>query len=361
MSKKIIYCIFIIVFLGCKKDKHIEQKNEILLKVENGIVTFKSYEEYDTFLRNENSDKENQLIQLSKNENFTSYEKFKMSNINFNNTNSRNTNNLDTLDLDASSLITQIINSNGIIQIGVYFFKIDFVASKVYAAHQNNYSTAYTKLINNNATGTDVFEFSTSDDVIHILRANNNPTNENLDGESTTNIFKIRWPCFAEGGAPSKIDEEVFQTIVPAPFYPPLPYPVIYTPQCILICRVHYQKAGVYFSLLNKIIAKEYRYLLAPVVPLNVTSIGFKQYVAYKEKCETEKQYYIEHVRYFDTDKVVSRPYEGSRGLHKYFLRSEFFANMGPSHNGWAGIWNFGQVPYSSNYSPRTFEIKYGY
>ncbi len=67
-------------------------------------------------------------------------------------------------------LLARMINTNHIVQIGNYLFKIEPTIEKVFTLHEDDVATGYTDLVNMNTLNPDVLSFSTNIEVIEALK-----------------------------------------------------------------------------------------------------------------------------------------------------------------------------------------------
>ena len=326
----------LLIIASCQKQnsnplKEVSKPYEFI----NGMVKFTSFDSYRAFLESE-SQKKVFLQDVLNNESYTSYAESHPASpaslmLRIPDPNE------DVEDILSSPMLSGLVNDDNIVQIGDYLFKLDYDSAKVYVIHSLNQRTSYQKLLDKNAIGTDVFLFTTDDDILDILEDNNFPVNEAYDGESESLFKKCK-----ENGAPERKDkgtETGHYTDCKSGDY---------SAHGDMHLKVVYQKAGFYFSLHLKSIL-QYWCDGATGYQNNATN-GANSYIHYKPKCKDEVGPYID-----DTEIIGAilsrRPYEGGRGLTKFHYRVQF-RYKGPTE--------FGQAPGTYFY-PRIYEVRYGY
>lgn len=306
----------------------------------NGIVTFSSFDGYRSFLESEKQ-KDAFLSDVVKSDSYISWaESHKNIDLSFASVSARTADpNEDIEDILSSPMLSGMVNENGIVQIGSYLFKLDYDSSRVYVINIANRESSYQKLLTKDGTGTDVFVFSTDDDILDILEDNKLPVSEVYDGESAS-LFKR---CKEYGARERKrkgVESGVYSNCKPSD----------YRDYGKMWLKVVYQKAGFYFSLHLKSTLEYWRFNGSGVQLQQNAINGANSYIRYKPKCRDEVGPYTEDAEI--TGAILSRrPYESGRGLTKFHYKVQFR---------YKGDTNFGQLPGTYFY-PELYEIIYGY
>jgi hypothetical protein len=253
--KKIIWLfqivLMIVLFISCKKENRgsTAETEKKFYEIKNGLVHFFSASSYNQFLESATGNEKNELIAtLRKAQGYESILK-NPSKLNLTLGNrlihTGDTSIDDDIDdLLSSDLLGSIINSDGLVQIGDYIFNVNLVREKCFALHSSWAGPAsetyrYDLLLNENASNIYVFEFSTDDDVLDILENLGNPTVK--DKPDTIYASKR---CGESAVAKRKDDG--------TEYFPRFDQYV----HDRVECKVVYQKAGIYFALLGKLLFK---------------------------------------------------------------------------------------------------------
>jgi hypothetical protein len=148
--------IGITIFFGCQKDDssskpHQQLKNSTnyLYYEQNNRLVLNSVEDFDSLIAIADSD----LLNSIKNLNFISYEE-----------------SLSSSDSNSigDDFLSVVLNSNQVIQIKNYIYRINKSSKKVFALHKDN-CLFYQDLVNENTSNDKILVFSTEDDVFELL------------------------------------------------------------------------------------------------------------------------------------------------------------------------------------------------
>jgi hypothetical protein len=172
--KKFIYGTLFLALVGigiygCKKESNNIQNNQIPLGifVTHNLVKFSSIDSYKKFVDNQNPQSEDAL-RMIKNSGFKDYFS-KNNNLSDKITEKSDTNNVYEMD----DFLGQILNEDGIIQIGEHLYKIELFTETVkvllYNDDKDNYQQAVKKFNDNDDS---VQLFSVGDDVLEIMSGN---------------------------------------------------------------------------------------------------------------------------------------------------------------------------------------------
>lgn len=132
-----------------------------LYHVSNGMLVISSVENFDSLINIADEQYYQQLINLS----YTSYQE---------------TVTIDSLNSIEDQLLSAVLNSNRVVQIGNYIYRINKSTEKVFALHKSQYNVSFQDLIAENIGNKNVLEFSTEDNVFELL---GEYKNEESDGE----------------------------------------------------------------------------------------------------------------------------------------------------------------------------------
>lgn len=245
-----LYLLVILAAFGCKKTSTVNEgaTTEKLYSIVNGRVAFTSAVTYTQFLETATDAQKMALAaELQRQPGYTPLSKSPTARQTL--LRSRRANRLaptgnaeiddDIADILASPMLGNMINADGIVQIGSYVYSIDMLAEKCYALHTDWLSGAsgtyyYNLLLSGNASNIYVFEFTTDDDVLEILTEAGNPTTNAGINISPDGLF-----C-SEKQAKKRKTNGTEILIGPK------------TPNDFVKCKVVYQKGGIYFALLGK-------------------------------------------------------------------------------------------------------------
>lgn len=363
--------------MSCKK---VQENNTRLTpyKINKGIVVFNSFDDYKRFIGFSSEAEKDQFIREIKKSNsfqslhdfsFQRYLELKMATLNRVEDSTLIFELENWEDIQSSPFFGSLLNSNGMIQIDKYRFKVDYIGKKVYAIDTAKYVIDSSKFVSGNYTGKNIFEFSTEDEVLELLEVNNRPGEETFDGQSLSPEFG-RLVCWnGENHAQGREDKGIHTGT-----YSGGPSPGLgscgNTRLADLDCKLVYQRAGIYFSLLSKIKSR----LQNPSAPfgilLPVNSImGMDGSVRFKPRCRNEVQWSSVNVNREEGNEIRRRPYESTRALSKYEfnLRFRYFWpiwNIQNSNLPFATCEASFQAGSGSNtnaFVTRQYQIKWGY
>lgn len=291
------------------------QKNDVKTYiVENGILSFSSEESYELLLENQDVKAREAFIQsLNQNDAYTSLKKRNL--ISKGNAFSRTLTQAEEEVAETNEFLGTLLNEDGLIAIGDRLFRVDLSEELVYAGHKDSVTVEEFKLGMASASKNKaLLAFSTDDDVLDLLNAgvrgtvSSNARTIGTGGSATTfGLF-----C-SEDGAPErkpKQDEEY----------------MIYDGYRYRVDAKHaYQKAGIYFSLMSELKHMRKAVSAGELVTWSQynTDISLTYTFKYKPKCRTIVDYSTRVAGGWD-NKVNVRPYESSRGLHAYYIHSDY-------------------------------------
>lgn len=266
------------------------------ITVTNNIVTFNSISAYENFIDNGSvSTKQSVITQLDSISNYISLKKVYEKS--FSSSQARTLSTKEKEMAEINSFFSSLINSDGLIQIGDYLFKIDLDIGKVFVLPPSVSSNkqAINDLKKENTSNKNILVFSTDDDVLNLLA---NDSNGTMNGR--TMLF-----CH-ESGAPSGSDKA---------------FEYAYNDTERQDNKVVYQKAGIYFSLQAKIKTEE-KYAGLWVASAD-NQLYLDYYFNYKPKCKGSRTE-SNTVGAFDHE-LNRRPYASTRGLHYYDYVVQFY------------------------------------
>jgi hypothetical protein len=201
--------------------------------------------------------------------------------------------------VEANEFLASILNEDGLIVIGDYYFRINMNSEKVFVLPLKNESEL-DDLKQENIANQNILIFSTNDDVLPLLAEGNKGT---INGRSQ--LF-----CGDSGANSGKDDGFVYE-----PFYDDYRQDD----------KVVYQKAGVYFSLQAKT-KMQYKNLLGLWVDAGITyGQKLRYYVIYEPKCKGVTENTETKEDNDPSNELNHRAYESTRGLHKYRYEAEFY------------------------------------
>lgn len=319
--KKLFFAIITIALLtGCQKSKTDtapleNSKVEKAWKIENGRIAFSSFATYRSFLETAPVDKQNFIQETEGQSGFVSASKSGKYLLNLKMSNrlapTGNTEIDDEInDIISYSTLGNLINADGIVQIGNYLFNINLVTEKCYALHSSflsNDSVAYNALLYEDVSKNYIFEFSTGDEVLSILEDWGYP----LLKTSTQQIVER-----CEGTNRQKKRFQINYYFNEVPNYP----------QVRLNCKLVYQRAGIWFSLLSQM-KYEYHGLIGWTQSTSYTWDAMKALYQwkYKARCQNEViQGPVVYTASPGNNTYRERPYEGGRALVKYDMQFQW-------------------------------------
>lgn len=209
----------------------------------------------------------------------------------------------DRLDND---FLENILNPQGVVQIGNHWYKVDVPNEKVLAL-STQHADGFNDLLQGNITNTHLLVFNTTEEVLLIMQGEEQ---KGLDSSGQAERLICR-----EEFAGRKTDKG---------------YDYSNNNQHRLDCKVVYQKAGIYFSLQGKAHHQtrnsnnKWRHNPSDVVDINYTSF-------HRPRCRDGD--INRGTRSQGGGTVSFRPYESSRALTTYDYSATFFVNSGPVYS----------------------------
>jgi hypothetical protein len=175
--KKSMFLLFAVVLImgSCKKDVFVEKPEEETkaqgISEKDGVIQFSTFEVYRQFLENPDESKQLAVIKAATQKSgFKSLKSVCMEKSDPSAPTANTVGNLP-LDIEDYGIIAELLNSEGIAQIGDYLFIIDFTNEKCYALHSQwqGDRAKYSDFINGVTNNNYVFEFSFDEQAIEIL------------------------------------------------------------------------------------------------------------------------------------------------------------------------------------------------
>ncbi|MFM6994522.1 MAG: hypothetical protein ACKOWO_05320 [Sediminibacterium sp.] len=170
---KLIFSTFVcaIIFTSCQKENPELVTNQnlknssSLYTIQNNRMVLTSVEDFDSLINISDVD----MINSIRNLDYVSYDE-----------------GLSSTDSNtiSDSFLSVVLNSDQVIQIKNYIYKVNKSSNKVFALHKNNFSS-YEDLVNENTTNNKILEFSTEDDVFDLL--SERETNEKVLSNNCVN------------------------------------------------------------------------------------------------------------------------------------------------------------------------------
>lgn len=205
-------------------------------------------------------------------------------------------------DFEGSSLL-HILDSTGVVIIGNYLFSLDF--EKKIVGITDDF-TFFDKMRIKDFSDNNILTFNFEEDIFDYLDGNSNvPLNGRInlfcnDRKATGDMDKEKFYEYSDNLA--GIDYRVK-------------------------VKHGYQKAGIYFSLMTEIkhMSKDQSAgNLSPWASSNTYLSLDYRYSKYKPRCKNDEFGPINKISVNWDNKINDRPYESSRGLAKYEIRSEY-------------------------------------
>ncbi len=254
----LIPLFFTAIFFSCNKvNKHDISTDVVNLNkpysFSNGLLKFNSTESYQKFLEEASEADKQTLINDAANR--TDYKPLYKSDkllaqqqANNNSNRLVSSGNTDVDDqineLLTASVLSSMINADGLVQIGNYIFNIDILNEKCYAMHASylsgsNASYYYGLILNAQTNNNFVIQFTTDNSVLELLTLANNPTT--VSQYNTSGVTDLSF-C-GEGAVAHRVHsgKEYFSKVKPG------------DRDHYLDCKVAYDKAGIYFALYGKV------------------------------------------------------------------------------------------------------------
>jgi hypothetical protein len=203
--------------------------------------------------------------------------------------------NADSIDND---FFGEILNPDGVVQIGDFILKINAITGQCYVLEAANIFS-FADLISENTGNEAITEYSNDDDVLDIL----------FGEEEEQQRTGIAYRLFCnEGGANDKKDNANEYYSIYGSYQ-----------QIKLECKVVYQKAAIYFALVSKM-----EYMSSNGLWWTTNNFTYDAMTAYyqykwKPKCKSEHiQSATSYVSPGDRTTYSVKPYENTKGLNKY-------------------------------------------
>lgn len=324
---------------GCQKtatkqDETMAKRTNEVWHIEDGRVAFSSFQAYHNLLENPDPavkadfiDKVSKSVGFnSANENESYLTRVKATGrLQYG---SDSTINEEIRMMIEGSVLGTMINQDGIVQIGDYLFNVNLATQKCYALHQNqaqaSSDVAYLSLLNEDVSQNYILEFSTDDEVLEKLELMNYPK------------YKTDMPA---GGVTERCEGTNRQGINwKENFYFD---PNGTHPQIRMACKVAYQKAGIWFSLIGAMDYQHKALIGWRSSDLHTWAEMTAQYqYKYKPRCQPEMtsnglQVYKGRP---DLNGYKERPYEGGRALVKYDQEFQWYTK-GKVATNYTGRW----------------------
>jgi hypothetical protein len=304
ISKNHIARLMMVLFvflISCDTDHYLSKPQIMVsisptISVNDDIVSFKSIQAYTDLIDNQDAFVKMTLVQkLDDIEDYRSFKQLKIKG----SSKSRVSKVLSIKEeelIDTNDFITTLLNSDGMLRIGNYLFKINLAAETCLVVDGDNEEDV-ADLISENTTNKKIMIFSTSDDVLYLLAEGSKGT---ISGR--TELF-----C-TQSGAPAKEDKGFDYE----------------SDRFRMDNKVVYQKVAVYFSLQAKT-KIQYRSDLGVWVDNTDCNQRIRYFYRIKPKCrdEFEKESFLEDDGC--GNELNLRPYERSYGLNKYWYATIFF------------------------------------
>lgn len=201
--------------------------------------------------------------------------------------------------IESNEFLSSLLNEDGLIEIGDHYFKVNLSSERVYVL-SNQFESEIADLKEENTDNKNILVFSTNDDVLYLIDEGSKGT---INGRSQ--LF-----CRESNANGDKDDEFSYDL----------------GDDLRQDNKVVYQSVGIYFSLQAKT-KMQYKNILGLWVDAGVTCCTQKieYYVKYEPKCKgvTERSGTKEDDG--NSNELNYRPYESTRGLHKYRYEARFF------------------------------------
>jgi hypothetical protein len=154
------------VLSGCKKEQKLKPTNETSIDGQfnvssNGkMLVFESVESYEKSIEFQTAEKREKLLSEISKLNFKNY---------FSVEHSVSKSGNDSVQ-EMDDFFGQLLNEDGIIQIGDYIYKVNLQSEKVFVLPVSNLSE-YQDLVNENKSNDNIRQFTTNDDVIYLAES----------------------------------------------------------------------------------------------------------------------------------------------------------------------------------------------
>jgi hypothetical protein len=300
--KNIALSIIILAIASCSENEQTTLSNAVLLDgnayVDRGILHIPDPSFYRGFIETKTPTQEKAFIEsLDKIAGYTSLRNATRS---IGNSGGRTYATKELELVESNDFISTLLNANGMISIGDYYFKINLGTERALVLAKEH-AQELADLENENLENENIMVFSTSDDVLDLLEA------------GVTNGTNGRTQLCFEGGADQKEDKEDRNYCAN---------------RVRMDNKVVYQKLGIYFSLQAK--SKVYLWFDGNWISPDAPSQEIVYYVKFEPKCSGVTENSGTRYDGWSDNEMSYRPYERSTGLHKYFYQARFkigFAN----------------------------------
>lgn len=287
-------CVCVVLTTSCKKEElsTIEQQTFIpSISLGDNYIVFNTIEDYEETVGNisETGEIPELLTNIS---------------------NSLKSGEVEDLDIE-DEFLASILNSDGIVQIGEWLFKVNLQNKTVLALNSSNIEL-YNELCSNTENDL-IYSYSTDDDVLDLI----------ADGEYGASTKKSANWC-RKPSAGSHTDQTW-----PGHAYIGIEF------------KIHYTKAGIYYALYSKI--KEGGNIYPDA--RSVTTLDLKYYI--KGRCRDSNKGHITPTIVFHTDSREDYKfymYQRTRSAEKYAIRQ-------------SGSMVFGDEGYEINFTVETMTI----
>jgi len=273
-------------------------KNEFNVEFKNGALKFSSINSYQNMVEDKTDAERSAFISfLNSTKDYNSlrksYSKTKQTSA------GRVLGTKETEVVESNEFLSTILNEDGLIAIGEYYFKINLNSEKVFVLPLKNESE-FDDLKQENVANQNILIFATDDDVLLLLSEGSKGT---ISGRSQ--LF-----CRDRSADALKDDSYAYE-----PFYDDYRQDN----------KIVYQKAGVYFSLQAKT-KMQYKNLIGLWVDAGITyNQQVRYYYRYEPKCRNSSEGSATKTDDGPSNELNYRAYESIRGLHKYRYEAEFF------------------------------------
>ncbi len=206
--------------------------------------------------------------------------------------------------VETNEFLSTILNKDGMITIGDYFFKIDLEDEKVYVLPVS-LKDWLGDLQNINLSNEDILVFSTDDDVLDLLA-------EGSKGSANSRTMLFCNDRSARGDMEKEKFHEYSDPVAQVDYQAKIKH--------------GYQKAGVYFSLMTQLKHMDRFQSASNLTPWSFsnTEIYLEYYYKYKQRCRSG-DHWDRNSKYEAWDnKLIRRHYESTRGLAKIWIESRY-------------------------------------
>ena len=276
-----------ITFYSCKKQETKIEKNEFNVNFKNNRLVFATKADYENVVNDPAPEIKNRFIEtISSFEGFISAKEH----INVSSKTVIDPTALDTLISD--DYFRAMLNSDLIVQIGAYLYRVNPLTEKVYVlaaiyVTDDNPDNEYYDLVNENTKNKHIRVFSTDEDVLAIM--------ENED-------------CSESGVAGTESHDYFYYNNTGC--NPPI--------HLRFYCKVDFNRYGIYFSLYSEMkCVDNYGHNTN-------TDMAIEWSRRYKPRCKSEQGWWSGTSSVASDNKVKFQSYSGSTNLHHLQLRATF-------------------------------------